>query len=116
MRTAALPACLATALGVLLALPSLALAQSADFPDQSRFQKVLLNDRPGEPMSLAVLPDGRVLHTARTGQVRIHNPRTGLNTLVVNMADTAQNPRGLYQHDEEGLQGIAVDPDFEDNH
>ena len=86
-----------------------------DFPDQSRFQKVLLNDRPGEPMSLAVLPDGRVLHTARTGQVRIHNPRNGLNTLVINMADTAQNPRGLYQHDEEGLQGIAIDPNFEEN-
>ena len=44
--------------------PSIAGAQT-DFPDQSRFQKVLLNDRPGEPMSLAVLPDGRVLHTAR---------------------------------------------------
>ena len=109
MRRAALCACLA-----LLALPAAAAAQ--DFPDQSRFQKVLLNDRPGEPMSLAVLPDGRVLHTARTGQVRIHNPRNGLNTLVINMADTAQNPRGLYQHDEEGLQGIAIDPNFEENH
>jgi cytochrome c len=108
MRTAALLTCLA-----LLVLPSASAAQ--DFPDQSRFQKVLLNDRPGEPMSLAVLPDGRVLHTARTGQIRIHNPRTGLNTLVINMADPAANPRGLYQHDEEGLQGIAIDPNFEEN-
>ena len=111
MRTVAV----ATAVVAVLALPSITLAQGTEFPDQSRFQKVLLNDRPGEPMSLAVLPDGRVLHTARTGQVRIHNPRTGLNTLVINMADTAQNPRGLYQHDEEGLQGIAIDPNFEDN-
>jgi cytochrome c len=31
------------------------------------------------------------------------------------MADTDENPRGLYQHDEEGLQGIAIDPDFEEN-
>jgi cytochrome c len=116
MRRAALSACVAAALGAVFALPSMALAQDTEFPDQSRFQKVLLNDRPGEPMSIAVLPDGRVLHTARTGQIRIHNPRTGLNTLVINMADAAQNPRGLYQHDEEGLQGIAVDPNFEDNH
>ena len=108
MRRALLSVCLA-----LLALPGAASAQ--DFPDQSEFQKVQLNDRPGEPMSLAVLPDARVLHTARTGEVRIHNPRNGLNTLVINMADTQQNPRGLYQHDEEGLQGIAVDPDFESN-
>ena len=33
-----------------MAMPSTATAQT-DFPDQSRFQKVLLNDRPGEPMS-----------------------------------------------------------------
>ncbi len=115
MRKACRSAVIITAVLGGMALPSTALAQS-DFPDQSRFQKVLLNDRPGEPMSLAVLPDGRVLHTARTGQVRIHNPRTGLNTLVINMADTAQNPRGLYQHDEEGLQGIAVDPNYSENH
>ena len=57
----------------------------------SRFQKVTLNDRPGEPMSLAVLPDGRVLHTARTGEIRIHNPKTGLNTMA---ADMREAPRG----------------------
>ena len=77
-------------------------------PPASSFQKVTLNDRPGEPMSLAVLPDLRVLHTARTGQVRIHDPRTGLNTLA------AEVP--IYQHDEEGLQGVAIDPDFSRNH
>jgi cytochrome c len=111
MRTAAFTVCLAAALGALVVTPALA----QDFPDQSRFQKVMLNDRPGEPMSLAVLPDGRVLHTSRRGEVRIHDPRTGLNTLIVNMADEDENPRGLYQHDEEGLQGIAIDPDFEEN-
>ena len=115
MRRTALSACVATAVGVLAAVPAVGQAQDSVFPSQDRFQKVMLNDRPGEPMSLAVLPNGRVLHTARTGQIRIHNPQNGLNTLVINMADTAQNPRGLYQHDEEGLQGIAVDPDFEDN-
>jgi Glucose / Sorbosone dehydrogenase len=40
--------------------------------------------------------------------VPIHNPRTGLNTLA------AEVP--IYQHDEEGLQGIAIDPDFSRNH
>ncbi len=77
-------------------------------PDQSAFQKVTLNDRPGEPISLAVLPDGRVLHTARTGEVRIHDPRTGLNPIAADVP--------VYQHDEEGLQGIAIDPNFERNH
>jgi cytochrome c len=114
MRKTAMSASLAVALAAML-LPASGSAQDSGFPDQSRFQKVMLNDRPGEPMSLAVLPDQRVLHTARTGQVRIHNPRTGLNTLIVDMADEDENPRGLYQHDEEGLQGIAIDPNFEEN-
>jgi len=99
MRTAASCACVAGVLCALLALPSVAGGDSP--PPASRFQKVMLNDHPGEPMSLAVLPDGRVLHAARTGTVRIHNPRTGLNTVAANVP--------IYQHDEEGLQGIAVD-------
>jgi len=113
-RKLATLACSVLVLGGLAALPTG--AQAAPTPDStaqapppaSSFQKVTLNDRPGEPMSLAVLPDGRVLHTARTGQVRIHNPRTGLNTLAADVP--------IYQHDEEGLQGIAIDPDFSRNH
>ncbi|MER6976625.1 PQQ-dependent sugar dehydrogenase [Streptomyces carpinensis] len=82
-------------------------------PDQSAFQKVTLDDRPGEPMALAVLPDSRVLHTARTGEVRIHDPKSGVNFLA---ADMKNSPAGLYQHDEEGVQGIAIDPKFSKNH
>jgi cytochrome c len=103
MRKAKL-ACLALALCA-SASPSVAAAQ--DFPSASRFQKVTLNDHPGEPIGLAVLPDGRVLHTARTGEVRIHNPRTGLNTLAADVP--------VYQHDEEGVQGVAIDPNFDKN-
>jgi glucose/arabinose dehydrogenase len=96
-----------TGLAGITALPATAAPESTARPDQSAFQKVTLNDRPGEPMSLAVLPDLRVLHTARTGQVRIHDPRTGLNPLAADVP--------IYQHDEEGLQGIAIDPDFKRN-
>ena len=32
-------------------------------PGAEKFEKVTLNDFPGEPMNIAVLPDGRVLHT-----------------------------------------------------
>ncbi len=109
MRRAASLACALSA-AVVAAAP--ASAQDLDLPDQSRFQKVTLNDRPGEPMSLAVLPDGRVLHAARTGEIRLHNPRTGTNNIVTDMKEA---PQGLYQHDEEGVQGIALDPDFDEN-
>src|SRR5689334_13793807 len=69
------------------------------------FEKVTLDDFPGEPMNLAVLPDGRVLHSTRQGEVRLWDPRNGLNTLAGTL--------DVYQHDEEGLQNVAVDPDFE---
>ncbi len=76
-------------------------------PPDADFQKVTLNDFPGEPIALAVLPDGRVLHTARAGQVRIHEPRTGRNVLAATIP--------VYLHDEEGVQGVAIDPDFASN-
>ncbi|MEU8239893.1 PQQ-dependent sugar dehydrogenase [Actinoplanes missouriensis] len=78
-----------------------------DLPPSSDFQKVTLDDFPGEPIALAVLPDRRVLHTARTGEVRIHEPSTGRNVLAAKIP--------VYLHDEEGVQGIAIDPDFQHN-
>jgi cytochrome c len=89
----------------LCAVPSVAEAQSP--PPDSQFQKVVIDATPGEPMDLAVLPDGRVLHTERSGEVWLHDPATGLKTLAAKL--------DVYQHDEEGLQSIALDPDFADN-
>jgi cytochrome c len=85
----------------LAALPSV--AQSAAPPD-ANFQKVTLNDQPGEPMDLAVLPDGSVLHTTRRGEIWYHNARNGINSIAATI--------DVYQHDEEGLQSIALDPRF----
>ena len=99
------PACFVAAL---CALPATAGAQSDSPPLESQFEQVTLNDRPGEPVSLAVLPDRRVLQTTRTGKVRLFDPKTQLNTLAAEV--------DVYGHDEEGLQGIAIDPNFEDNH
>ncbi|MFG2265616.1 PQQ-dependent sugar dehydrogenase [Streptomyces sp. NPDC048720] len=60
----------------------------------------------GEPMSLAVLPDRSVLHTSRDGELRLTDAAG--NTSVAGKLD-------VYSHDEEGLQGVGVDPDFADN-
>ena len=76
-------------------------------PPDSDFQKVTLDDFPGEPIALAVLPDKRVLHTARTGEVRINDPKSGRNILAAKIP--------VYQHDEEGVQGVAIDPNFAQN-
>ncbi|MBG6084583.1 PQQ-dependent sugar dehydrogenase [Zhihengliuella flava] len=73
-------------------------------PADSAFQKVTLNDTPGEPMDLAVLPNGDVLHTTRGGDIWLNNAETGVNSLAAQV--------DVYRHDEEGLQSIALDPDF----
>ncbi|MET8358814.1 PQQ-dependent sugar dehydrogenase [Micromonospora sp. NPDC005171] len=88
----------------LVATPTVATAAPTSPPPESDFQKVTLNDNPGEPMDLAVLPDRRVLHVTRAGEVRLHDPDTGRNTIAATL--------DVYRHDEEGLQNVAIDPNF----
>ena len=85
----------------LVATPAATAQQQVTPPPDSQFQKVTLNDRPGEPMDLAVLPDERVLHTTRAGDVWLHDPDTGVNSLAATI--------DVYQHDEEGLQSNGKD-------
>ncbi len=60
----------------------------------------------GEPMTLAVLPDRSVLHTSRDGTLR-RTDAAGTTTVAGTL--------DVYSHDEEGLQGVAVDPAFSAN-
>ncbi|MFI6513906.1 RICIN domain-containing protein [Streptosporangium sp. NPDC050855] len=60
----------------------------------------------GEAMSLAVLPSRSVLHTSRDGTLRVTDVNG--NTKVAARLN-------VYTHDEEGLQGVAVDPGFATN-
>ena len=73
----------------------------------ANYERVTLTKDVGEPIDLAVLPDSRVLHTTRTGQVRLTDPEQGTTT-VTNTID-------VYNNSEDGLQTIALDPAFEDN-
>ncbi|MFD3533298.1 PQQ-dependent sugar dehydrogenase, partial [Streptomyces sp. NPDC058664] len=81
-------------------------SQAAAAPE---FQQVTLAKgvaETGEPMTLAVLPDRSVLHTSRDGTLR-RTDAAGTTT-VAGRVD-------VYSHDEEGLQGVAVDPGFSSN-
>ncbi|MCW6007355.1 ThuA domain-containing protein [Micromonospora sp. CPCC 205371] len=73
----------------------------------ANYEKVTLNDEPGEPMSLSVLPDGRVLHNTRGGEIRLYDPATGASPVI--------NTIPVYQHDEDGLQTLTIDPNFAQN-
>ncbi len=60
----------------------------------------------GEPMTMAVLPNRSVLHTSRDGTLRLTDAAG--TTKVAGKLD-------VYSHDEEGLQGVGVDPGFASN-
>ncbi|MFE9764194.1 carbohydrate-binding protein [Streptomyces sp. NPDC005808] len=93
--------------GAATAAPT-ATALPADLPPAD-YQQVQLASgaaETGEPMSLTVLPDRSVLHTARDGTIR-YTDAAG-NTKQAAKLD-------VYTHDEEGLQGIAADPGFATN-
>ncbi len=73
----------------------------------NNFQKTVLDDNVASPMGLDVAPDGRVLYIERAGQVRLIDPVTS----------TTKTALSLRVHDaqENGLLGIALDPDFAEN-
>ncbi|MGO1241684.1 MAG: hypothetical protein ACTMHU_09650, partial [Cellulosimicrobium funkei] len=53
--------------------------------DWNNYEKVLLSKDTGEPIDLAVLPDSRVLHTARDGVVRLTDTATGRTTQIAKL-------------------------------
>ena len=92
-----------------LALVTPAQAQTGGPPPDSDFEVTTLArgaDKTGEPIAMAVLPDRRVLHTARDGRIFLTTPNA-----TTSLAGTIP----VYTHDEDGLQGIAIDDDFATN-
>jgi glucose/arabinose dehydrogenase len=75
--------------------------------DWSNYEKITLTKDTGEPIDLAVLPDRRVLTTARNGDVRLVDPDTGVTKVI--------NTLSVYNNSEDGLQTVTLDPDFETN-
>ncbi|MCX4671418.1 PQQ-dependent sugar dehydrogenase [Streptomyces sp. NBC_01381] len=83
--------------------------KAAAAPVAEDFQQVTLakgEPETGEPMTLSVLPDRSVLHTSRDGTLRLTDAAG--NTKIAGKIP-------VYSHDEEGLQGVALDPKFSEN-
>ncbi|GAB3845005.1 hypothetical protein GCM10027610_060440 [Dactylosporangium cerinum] len=102
------------AAALLLVTPAVSVLASAATPaaaaiNAADFQQVTLAKgvaETGEPMAITVLPDRSVLHTARNGTLR-RTDVAGNTTVIANIP--------VYSHDEEGLQGVAADPNFASN-
>ncbi len=75
--------------------------------DWSNYEKITLTKDTGEPIDMAVMPDGKVLTTARNGDIRLTNPAAG-TTKVINTVP-------VYSNSEDGMQTITLDPEFDTN-
>jgi len=87
-------------------------------PDENRFSKVVLAEKLNEPMELAVMEGGKVLFIERLGKVRLFDPETGGIKEVgqLDVSHTYYNQDGNQPEAEDGLLGLALDPDFSNNH
>jgi cytochrome c len=107
-ETYAEPAALQHILGGILTAAGRVPADCGATVDGSFDQVVLAQgeEKTGEPIALAVLPDRRVVHTSRDGRVWLTTPEA-----TTSLAATIP----VYNHDEDGLQGVAIDPNFQTN-
>ncbi len=84
-------------------------ARSLPVPDDNRFVKHVLVPGPlEEPTELTVLPDGKVVFTQRKGAVKLYDPETESVKQIAQL--------NVHTKFEDGLMGIARDPDFYRNH
>lgn len=76
-------------------------------PEDNRFTKTVLANNLNEPTELTVLPNGKVLFTERTGNLKMYDPKKN-NVKVVAKFD-------VYSKSEYGLMGLNKDPNFAQN-
>ena len=74
--------------------------------DWSNYEKITLTKDTGEPIDMAVLPDGRVLTTARNGDIRLVDPDAGTTKVVTTVP--------VYNNSEDGLQTDHARPRVRD--
>jgi len=76
-------------------------------PEENRFQVEELVLGMNEPMEMDLLPDGRPIWIERTGAMKIYDPEFEAEAEVANF--------DVWTEFEDGMLGIALDPDFTEN-
>ncbi|HCT77128.1 MAG TPA: glycosyl hydrolase, partial [Micromonosporaceae bacterium] len=71
------------------------------------FDKVSLDQNTADPMALDIAPDGRVFYVQRGGALKIYKPSTSSTVTAGQLS--------VYTGGEDGLTGIALDPNFATN-
>ncbi|MEM9917278.1 MAG: ThuA domain-containing protein [Bacteroidota bacterium] len=76
-------------------------------PEENRFVKNNLEEGLNEPMELEILPNGNLLYIERSGNLKIFEKSLGESQIVAKIP--------VHMEHEDGLLGLALDPNFADN-
>ncbi len=82
-------------------------AKAKHVPEENRFTKVVLGFNFDEPTEMDILPDGRIMFLERKGGIKMYDPKTDSIKLI--------NKFNVWTKFEDGMLGLAHDPDFETN-
>lgn len=84
------------------------LCRTEPLPDPTRFVKTVLASDLNEPMKFDMFPDGKIIVVERRGNIKIFDPVTDQLTIAHKLP--------VYSEQEDGLLGVAIDPNWEKNH
>ena len=93
--------------------------KSPRVPEENRFSKVVLDFNLDEPTEMAVLPNGNILFLERKGNVKLYDQQLGKTEVIATIpVSTKYNPnaKGERGEAEDGLLGLALDPNFTYTH
>ena len=85
-------------------------AKTMRAPNSERYIRQVLSADLNEPMNMDIFPNGKVLFVERRGEIKLYNPETE-STKLIDKFDVRLT--GNY---EDGLAGVAIDPDYAENH
>ncbi|WP_247237593.1 PQQ-dependent sugar dehydrogenase [Telluribacter sp. SYSU D00476] len=80
----------------------------ASTPDSTRFTYTTLASGFDEPMQMAILPDFNVIVAERKGALKLYNVKEKKLSTMAHL--------NVFSGIEDGLLGVAIDPNFEANH
>ncbi len=113
-----LPGLLSLGIGMYSTDSEKKVSAAATPPEENRFTKVVLAEKLDEPMEMAPLRDGRVLFIERKGAVKLYSPETKQVKVIATIPVSTKytDKEGKQTEAEDGLLGLTLDPNFEQNH
>lgn len=84
------------------------LCRTEPLPDPTRFAKTVVASDLNEPMKFDMFPDGKIIVVERRGNIKLFDPTTGQFTIAHKLP--------VYSELEDGLLGVAIDPNYEKTH